>query len=659
VTRQLAAVAFLGALAVALGCRREAGPKGESPPPPIVVISVDTLRSDRLPAYGYTAVATPAIDALRAGAVLYRRAYSHAPLTLPSHASLFTGLLPSAHGVRDNVGYTLDAKRHPSLPVLLRQRGYTTGAAVSAFVLRSETGIGEGFDHYDDTIQTRVGRGLSGLQRTGTETVARALSWVDGAGERPFFLFVHLYEPHAPYAAPEPFRSRYELAYDAEVAAADAAVGELLDGLRARGIYDRALVVLLSDHGEGLGEHGEDGHGVFLYRHDLQVPLIVKLPARGSARGVVDSPVGLTDVFPTLLVHAGVPVPAGGPPALPLPGDPAFPATRRGLYAETFTPRLHFGWSELTSWIDGDLHYVHGPDPELFDLARDPGETRSIFRERRRAATDMRAALARESAPLAPPAAVDRETRKALAALGYVGQASLEATGPLPDPKAMLPTLAHLHQGLELYARDRPAEAAAALRQAVADNPRMVDGWDYLGRSYQKLRQHERALEAFREAMRLSGGLPEVALATAMSLVEVGRPDEALLVLRHQLERSPEELRLAFVEVRVLLAQGRLDEAERRADEVLARAPDDADAVYQRGTVRMARRDLGGAERDLRRALALAPDHPAALSDLAVLLQAVGRKHEALALLDRLAVQRPADEQLRLRRQRLRDEVAG
>jgi choline-sulfatase len=209
---------------------------------------------------------TPAIDGLRRDGVLFERAYTPAPLTLPAHVSILTGLLPPEHGARDNIGYPVQPDLHPMVQQRLSDAGYATGAAVSAWVLRAATGIATGFDHYDDAMAPVGGVGLQAVQRAGDETLAAILPWLRGAEGEPFFLFLHLFEPHSPYAAPEPFGSRYEDPYDGEIAAADAIVGRLLDELRALHVYDDALIILLSDHGEGLGEHGEREHGVFLYR---------------------------------------------------------------------------------------------------------------------------------------------------------------------------------------------------------------------------------------------------------------------------------------------------------------------------------------------------------------------------------------------------------
>src|ERR1019366_2708962 len=294
-----AAACALGLLAA--GCRRGA-PRESFPGAPIILISVDTLRSDHLPAYGYAGVETPALDALRKDSILYERAWSHVPLTLPSHASILTGLEPSAHGLHDNLGYRLKAGV-PTLAELLKKQGYETGAAVSCFVLKGDSGIARGFDFYDDAVEPAEGQAALGqVQRAGPDTEARLETWL--AARPPggkLFAFLHLYEPHTPYEPPEPFKTRYAAQpYDGEIAQADAIVGKFLAFLKARGPYDRALIVFLSDHGEGLGDHGESEHGMFLYRETLQVPLFVKLPGGKRAGETVATPAALADVFTTL-----------------------------------------------------------------------------------------------------------------------------------------------------------------------------------------------------------------------------------------------------------------------------------------------------------------------------------------------------------------------
>ena len=402
-----------------LGCGREAGgPYRAKPGTPVVIISIDTLRSDRLPAYGYDGVETPAIDELRSRGVLFERAYTHVPLTLPAHASLLTGTLPSVHGVRDNHGYTVDVTRTPLLQQRLAGAGYLTGGAVSSFVLRDATGIASGFEFYQDEIEVTASLGLQGIQRTGDETLDALRSWIRTSSREPFFLFFHIYEPHTPYDPPEPFASLYDDGYDGEVASADAIVGEFLSELRSLDAYDESLVILLSDHGEGLGEHGEDEHGLLLYRTTLQVPLIVKLPGSYRAGESVSHPVQLIDIYPTVLSLLGLDVEES------LPGSSLFSIDEmpldRPIYSETFFPRLHYGWSDLASLIVGSHHYIDSPDPELFDLVEDPGELENLVPEQVSLVEEFKRTLVSFDRELVAPGATDAETRRRLEALGYI-----------------------------------------------------------------------------------------------------------------------------------------------------------------------------------------------------------------------------------------------
>ncbi len=635
------------AVAVVAGCAKTpegtapgpaAAPDTASARPSIVLISIDTLRSDRLPVYGYEGIETPAIDALRRDAILFESAWAPAPLTMPSHASILTGLLPAGHGVRDNIGYRFDTEAVAYLPRVLKEHGYATGAAVSAYVLRGAGGFAEGFDVYDDQIERRQRAGAGGLQRPGGETLRAILPWLRDRGDAPFFLFFHLFEPHTPY----------QPGYAADVVAADRVAGELLDELRRLDLYDRSAVVLLSDHGEGLGDHGEDEHGVLLYRESLQVPLLLKLPGGEHAGQSVATPVALIDVFPTVLdladvSAAGVPVPDG------LPGSSLVEQIRggapaRSIYAETFFPRLHFGWSELASLYDGRFHYIEGPDPELYDLASDPGETRNLIGEERSVAARLRQELAGYDRQLAAPAAAGVEERAKLAALGYVGSVAPDLDGPLPDPKSRLETVEDLKNGLRAYSAGAFEEAVAAYRRAVAANPRSLDAWEYLGRSLHELGRGDEALAAFDSALDLAGGrASHLAVASALILLNSRRPDAALELLRLETVRSPDALELRLLEARALVLTGRLGEALISAESAVRRAPDNADAVYMRGAVRIGLRSFADAESDLRRALELAPDHTAAMSDLAALRRQQGDVDEARRLLERVLEINPGD----------------
>ena len=596
--RRLANLAIL-ALALSLPACRGANDLGRAKDAPIVVVSIDTLRSDRLPAYGWRKVETPAIDALAREGILYERAYSHIPLTLPSHTSLLTGQLPVHHGVRDNTGYLLDTARHPFLPSLLKTAGYATGAAVSSYVLRGETGLAKGFDFFESAIDLRTGEALGRSQRPGGETAGLALDWVKARQGKPFFLLLHLYEPHSPYEPAEPFRSRYANAYDGEIATADGIVGRFFDELKSLGLYDRAVVVLLSDHGEGLGDHGEQEHGILLYREALQVPLILKLPNGRLAGRRVGTPVGLVDVVPTLLALAGVEAPPGLD-GVPLPVEDAREPVPRMLYAETFYPRLHLGWNELTSLIRGRFHLIDGPDPELFDLAGDMAERTNVLRAERRTYAEMRAALGKLEVPLAKPSEADPETAKKLAALGYLGGASIaDLSGALPDPKTQIASLTDFGSAMQKVAEQHFADAVPELERLTRANPKMIDAWIGLGVALSRSGRPNESLAAYEKAMTVSGGSPQVAIGAAAVLITLGRLDEARKYAEIGLTSSPSA-------GRDLLAQ-----------------------------IAEAKGDLAGAEKQTRLALGESGSRVGPLVSLAHLLQKQGKNEEALQNADR------------------------
>jgi arylsulfatase A-like enzyme len=469
---------------------------------PVILISIDTLRSDHLPAYGYTAVSTPNIDALRADSILFERAYSHVPLTLPSHTSILTGMLPGDHGVRDNVGFRLGTSV-PTVQELLKKNGYATGGAVSAYVLRHETGIARGFDFYDDQVEP-IGpsRVIGRVQREGGETLQAATTWLDAESSKPFFFFLHLYDPHTPYKAPEPFFSRYSNKYDGEIAYADSVVGDLMQRLKQSGVYDRALIVLLSDHGEGLSEHGEEEHGIFLYREDLQVPLIVKLPRSSKHGGTVKTPVELVDVFPTILEQTATPLPAGhrvGQSLLSFLNGGA----ERPIYAETYYPRFHFGWSDLHSLIIGNDHFIRAPQAELYDLASDPGEKKNVLEQNRRAYVRMREALEPFVREAAAPSNVDPEDAAKLAALGYVGSTvDTHAGQNLPDPKTTIGVFNQIRQAYTWYRNGKEDDALRLTNQLLANNAQITDLWDLKYNIYDKLGRKAEAVASAKEGLR-------------------------------------------------------------------------------------------------------------------------------------------------------------
>jgi choline-sulfatase len=606
------AVSLLLGLAVASVGIRCAGPArtAEFPDAPVILISIDTLRSDHLPMYGYTGGATPHLDAFRRDAVLFERAYSHYPLTLPSHCSVLTGQLPSEHGVRDNLVYTL-ANDVPTLPELLRDRGYRTAAVVSAGALGASKGLARGFELYDDDFEAggrRPGRWI----RPGSETFEQALAWLRSHGDQPFFLFTHIYEPHRPYDAPTGLGAT---PYDDDIAAADAAVGHFLDELKTLDLYDRSLIVLFSDHGEGLGDHVEEDHGLLLYREVLAVPLVLKLPGQRLAGTAVGTVAQLIDIAPTVLAVTGAAVPEKlrGTSLLDLtrPGAPDRP-----VYAETYYPRLYAGWSELTAVIENGHHYIEGVHGELFDLVADPGQkTDLVARDRRRVAA-MRDTLRSFWAPLEAPGEPSRTT-EALAALGYLSTPRRDEGGVRPDPRMRLATIAQLQEAKALDAAGQNEAAAHRFAALLAGEPNLPDAWSGYAEVLVRLDRREAAIAAYRKAIELSDFAPHLIVRLSTLILEAGRSEEAMAILQTTLDAGESPLiirrQMAFVQS----ASGRFAEAIATLAPLVARGDLESRWLLAQVYERAGRREE--ARMTLRAVLAVAPDHERSLALLAEL----------------------------------------
>jgi tetratricopeptide (TPR) repeat protein len=435
------------------------------------------------------------------------------------------------------------------------------------------------------------------VQRAGSDTAALLTRWIDARAGEPFFAFLHLYEPHTPYTPPEPFASRYrEHPYDGEIAAADATLGSFLAHLKETGVYDRAIVVLLSDHGEGLGEHGEDEHGVFLYRASLQVPLLLKLPKARRGGTVVNEPAQLADVTPTLEALTGAAHAAEGAPTLLTLAA----AGERSIFSETLYPRLHLGWSDLRSFIAGNAHYIEAPRAEFYDVAADPSELHDLAPQKPDRFRRLRVAMETRPVSFAAPDASDKEEVARLAALGYV-TAAPPAAGALPDPKDRIETVRALKASFGDFTLGRYEAAAEGFRKLLAENPRMTDVWE----------------------------------AYSDTLVRMGRAEDALLALKKGVESSPNaptSLLLPIAELDLRL--GRLDEARRNAEAARAAGNPGADDVLSR--VFLAQKDWTKAEAAATAALAARGSVRAPYLTLARVAMARGDLAGALARLDEL-----------------------
>jgi choline-sulfatase len=583
--RRAALTMFLGG-ALLWSCRSTApGAATVFPDAPVVLVSIDTLRADHLPLYGYAAGSTPNLDRLGREGIVFDDLYSHCPLTLPAHVSMLTGLLPSHHGVRDNIGFRLGAD-HATLATRFHSAGLRTGAAVSAYVLRSATGIAQGFDFFDDAIEVEGGtESMGNLQRDGAAAVESLTRWIgDQKGAR-VFAFLHLYEPHSPYTPP-PRHQGHASPYDGEISYADELVGRLIASLEASGLYDRAIVAVTSDHGEGLGEHGEAEHGIFLYRESVHVPLVLRLPGAARAGTRVAGPVAQADLAPTLLELAGLK--AEGLDGVSLRGALAGAAAAAGhpVYSETFYPRYHLGWSELFAATDGRYRYVRAPRPELFDLSSDKAEQRNLAPERANVAAAMNLWLEQRGAggAASAPEEVPSDVREKLQALGYVGTTARPlASGPLPDPKDHIQAYEDFKTGLSLRLADRREEAVTQLRKVVRANPDMRDAWEMLGVTLAELGRKKDAIEALDRTIALdpTGAEPHLALARILALD--GKRDAALQHAEIAARREPGKG--YEMQAQVLLDLNRVDEAAAAARRSLEADPQRAMSHFVLGVV--------------------------------------------------------------------------
>ncbi len=625
-------VLALGLIATFGACNRASGIQSKGAP--VILISIDTLRADRLGAYGSKASLTPSLDAFAKEAVVFDEAYSHVPLTLPAHASLFTSLLPSHHGVRDNLGYTLSGKR--TVADAFKAQGYRTLGAVSSFVLRRGTGISEGFDEYDDAIATRTDAALGHQQRDGTIT-ARALVDRLAASKGPVFAFLHLYEPHTPYEPPKK-HAGHASPYDGEVAYADEIVGGFLESLRGLGRYDDAIIAITADHGEGLNDHGEEEHGILLYRESLHVPLMIRLPGGREGGRRVASTVRQADIAQTLLDLAAL-------PALPgADGESLVPLLQgagvdRTAYAESFYGRLHMGWSELYAVTEGRNRYIRAPRPELYDLSKDPLEKNNLIGERGPLAARMDAWAVERSAmgAFTPPGAVDAQTREKLQSLGYLGGSVATAPKPgetLPDPKDHIASWSVFEKGLKLRQEGRTDEAIRIFEGVLKENPRMSDGWETLAQTLFQAGRMAEARRAFDRVIGFDPGRSSAHISIAKMERMAGRVEAAREHAEIATKQDPGGAYEFLAELE--LGLGRFAEAEAAAQKSVAADPSRPMSHYALGLAAVRRGDLVGAEARFRTAIERSASDSGQIfanlhTSLADCLARMGREAEAEA----------------------------
>lgn len=515
--------------------------------PNVLLITIDTTRADHLPAYGYKGVRTPNLDALAKQGVLFRECATVAPLTLPSHCSIMTGTYPTYHGVRVN-GNTALSMEPVTLAESFESNGYDTGAFVGAFVLDGRWGLNQGFQHYDDEFDLAKFKklDLGMVQRPANEVVDAAINWLDGRKDKPFLAWLHLYDPHMPYAPPEPYRSEYGSKgivglYDGEIAFMDEQIGRCLAWLDKNGLRERTIVAVVGDHGEGLGDHGEMTHGYFIYDYAVHVAFILSAPVERLNGREISSQVRTIDLYPTLLAAAGIQIPKQ------VQGTSLWPIMDAGdggsqdlfAYSESMTPSIQYGWSPLLSLRTATYKYIDAPRPEFFNLENDPGELTDIHVTQARIAEEYDKRLKRvvtetgADAPAPTHANLDSETVERLAALGYIGAPVTTKPGApakvLVDPKDRLAVHEAISRAGELNNDDHYAESAEVLEQVLRDDP----------------------------------ANPQARLLLAANYIELKRPDEAKSLLNNLLQEDPQNIRALVSLAGILQDEGNSDEVIR------------------------------------------------------------------------------------------------
>jgi arylsulfatase A-like enzyme/Flp pilus assembly protein TadD len=512
---------------------------------PVIIISIDTLRADHLRCYGYKNIETPNIDSLARDGTLFENVYSPAPLTLPSHTSILSGLYPFEHGVRDNIGFEVP-KSLKTLQVIFKEKGFKTAGIVSAFVLRKETGISNGFDFFDDKTEGKLGKlSMGEVQRNGEKTLEIAKEWLSSLSDDRFFLFFHIYEPHTPYEPPEPYRSKYRNnLYDGEVAYSDFIIGELIKFLKKKELYKKSLIVFTSDHGEGLGEHGEREHGMFVYNSTIHVPLIIKFPENKFKGRRIRHSVSLIDIYPTILELYGIGnISSSGNSLLKIIKNKDN-SEERVIYSETFYPRYHFGWSELRSLIYKNFKLIKAPKSELYDIGKDKKEEKNLIEEDDEIASFLNSKLSYILSNEIPSkiGKIDPETAEKLHSLGYVGVLNLEIKdgSELPDPKDRHYLLSYIGKATFLSRAGRNEEAVKVFREVLDKDSNMIDAWSLLARSLTKLGRLKEAYEAYKRALELSPQNPTLLFQMANIMDLSGEYEKAIENLDLAINMKPD-----------------------------------------------------------------------------------------------------------------------
>jgi choline-sulfatase len=638
---------ILLSLLLFVGCSKRPGGSADNAPlvQNVVLITVDTLRADHLGCYGYLAIQTPQLDSLASRGTRFAQAVTPVPLTLPSHASILTGTYPFVHGVRDMGGFVL-GESPSTMATLLSQAGFRTAAFVGSVTLDHRYGVNRGFDTYDDEMPPAEGQATSRKpERRAEAVVDRTLAWLAARRAGRFFLWVHFFDPHSPYDPPPPFRAQYSgRPYDGEIAYTDAQLGRLLEGIRKQNSSDHTLFVVMADHGESLGEHGESTHGIFLYDAAMRIPLVIAGPGVPAGQ-VIQAQVRSIDVMPTIL--AAVKIKAGdylqGVSLWPLiEGSRGLPPESRFALMETIYPRTHLGWSELRAVRTKEWKYIQAPQEELYSLLTDPSESRNTVKSdvavTQRFKTVLSGALGEASRDMMlHPSTIPAEVRQELASLGYVsagvGQ-PIKLDQSRPDPKTRVNLLPSFEAAITFTSQQQYRRALPLLQTIVKADPTNPLFYLRLAFCYQSLNDTRAEMATYERAAHHHAETDEMLNRLGNLLLEGGKYRRAITAFERALQLNPENSESVKNLAICLFELGQLQESEKAFRSLLGHSAMQASAHYGIGLIRLKQNQRSEAASELQQAVQLDPKLWDAWFNLGVCYQEIGKNQEAVQCLE-------------------------
>ena len=615
--------------------------------PNVILITLDTTRADHLGCYGYPHVRTPHLDSLARRGILFEQAAASSPLTLPSHCSILTGMYPTYHGVRIN-GNTALNEQQTTIAEIFSNQGYECGAFIAAFVLDGRWGLKQGFQHYDDDFDLKKYKhiDLGTVQKPGNEVMDVALDWLEEKKNSPFFAWIHLYDPHTPYEPPEPYLSEYGPRgftgmYDGEIAFMDEQIGRCIDWLENNGLDKDTILVLVGDHGEGLGSHGEGTHGYFIYDYAIHVPLIIVTPF-DRLRGVrVPSQVGIVDIFQTLIEMTAIPssIETQGRSLLPLMFRPQ--KKENGFaYAESMSPNLQFGWGSIHSLRTTQYKYIDTPKAELYDLSEDPGEQTNNLKQYPEVVRDMKETLDRFmeetslGAPTPQAANLDKETVERLAALGYIGapmatKRASDDEGPLADPKDKFHVFQAVTDAGAMVMNQEYDEAIVKLESALQEEPMIPQALLVLSTCYVELGRTEEAKAKLDLLLR---GDPEnipALISMANILLEERKDEDVITLCKQALSLDERNTQAHMILGEIYLGRLQYNEALPHLERALEIQPKVTRNRFTLAACLLGFKQYDRAEVELKQVIQEAPKYPLAHFNLGLLYEETGRLEEA------------------------------